>query len=191
MIVGRPGSLEDRPGEPLGRPLLSEGAPEGPDGIPDEAKLLSGKLMITSVTAAVPLAGVVTKVVVKKEVPAVVEMVMGPPLPGRDSPGVELAPGTDGPLAPGADELAEGPLKTGADEPLTGEVAEPDGRLARLLSGTLTITCVMACVAPVGVVTTVVVNNWVPLVTVIGPPLLNGPLTGEVSEPDGRLARLL
>lgn len=134
MIVGRPGSLEDRPGEPLGRPLLSEGAPEeGPDGIPDEATLLSGKLMITSVTAAVPLAGVVTTVVVKKEVPAVVEMVMGPPLPGRDSPGVELAPGTDGPLAPGADELAGEPLKTGADEPLTGEVDEPDGRLARLL----------------------------------------------------------
>lgn len=55
----------------------------------------------------------------------------------------------------------------------------------------MTITCVMPWVAPLGVVTIVVVNNCVPLVTVIGPPLLTGPLTGEVTESDGRLARLL
>lgn len=70
-----------------------------------------------------------------------------PEAPLRDSEG-----GTE---APDTGTLAETISPVGTDAEAPEETKEPP----RLLRGTLTMTCVMACVAPLGMVTMVVVNS--------------------------------
>lgn len=81
-------------------------------------------MMTTAVIGIVAVAGVVRIVVVKKDVPEVIEIVAMPLLPTEGAERLGLTIASDDPLGP------EG-------------LVDPEGRPARLLRGTLTITWVM------------------------------------------------